>query len=126
MDRQICAFGSLLTQKQAAEAVLRQNTARLICVAMKLYSRIFTICAIFIAAIVISNMPVVRRAIMVIANDPEYKKTNFHYCTAAEAGFSVWSRKGYEDVLEQFAVYKQTHPGDTVLYRNFQVDYRKF
>jgi hypothetical protein len=88
--------------------------------------KLFSIGMLLILIIAVTNIPGLRLGIMVMLGDPEYKKTNFHYSSADPNGFSVWSRKGYKDVLEQFDLYKQTHPGDTVLYRNFQVDNRKF
>ena len=62
---------------------------------------------------------------MVILGDNQYKKTNYHYSSGDKSGFSVWSRKGFEDVLEQFEKYKTRHPDDSLLYRNFTKEYWK-
>jgi hypothetical protein len=92
---------------------------------MKLKHSFATGVSFLVLTVVFVNLRVVSLSIMVFLQDNEYKKTNYHYSSACKDGFSVWSRKGYEDLLEQFAVYKKLHPTDTVLYRNFQPDYRK-
>ena len=71
------------------------------------------------------NIPRVSLGIMIVTEDNQYKKTNYHYSSSASDGFSVWSRKGFEDVQGQFERYKKLHNSDTVLYRNFTKDYWK-
>ncbi|TDE15239.1 hypothetical protein [Dyadobacter psychrotolerans] len=72
------------------------------------------------------NLPKVSLGIMVMMEDTQYKKTNYHYSSGDDIkGFSVWSRKGFQDVQEQFEKYKERHPSDTLLYRNFTKQYWK-
>ena len=44
-----------------------------------------------------------------------------HHFISQKGGFSVWGRKGYDNVMSQFEAYKKRYPDDTVLYRNFQI-----
>jgi len=44
-----------------------------------------------------------------------------HHYESGHGGFSVWGRSGYEDVVSQFNRYKEIHPEDSVLVRNFKV-----
>ena len=83
--------------------------------------------AFLVAASVLAviNIPKVSLAIMVMMEDNQYKKTNYHYSSGATKGFSVWSRKGFGDVLDQFEKYKRLHPTDQILYRNFTKQYWK-
>ncbi len=63
---------------------------------------------------------------MIMTGDNGYKKGNYHFSAGENAEFSVWSRKGFDDVLDQFEIYKKRLPSDSTLYRNFKPDYRKF
>jgi len=73
----------------------------------------------------ISNIPQVSLAIMIMTDDSDYKKSNYHYSSGKSDEFSVWSRKGYEDVLAQFEIYKTQQNSDTILYRNFKPEWWK-
>jgi len=43
-----------------------------------------------------------------------------HYISES-GGFSVWSREEFSDTHKRFNTYKQSHPSDTTLYRNFRI-----
>lgn len=73
-----------------------------------------------LSLIALVNIPKVSLAIMIMMNDSDYKKSNYHYSSGRSDGFSVWSRKGYDDVLGQFEIYKRKQNSDTTLYRNFK------
>lgn len=63
---------------------------------------------------------------MIMMNDNDYKRGNYHFSGNSANQFSIWSVKGYDDVVEAFDQYKKTHPADSTVYRNFKPDYRKF
>jgi hypothetical protein len=79
-----------------------------------------------ILLIAISNVPKVSLSIMIMTGDNGYKKGNYHFSAGENAEFSVWSTKGFDQVLRGFEVYTIQHPRDSVLYRNFKPEYRKF
>lgn len=63
---------------------------------------------------------------MIMMNDNDYKRGNYHFSAGSENQFSIWSVKGYEDVLEAFDKFKKTQPANFTLYRNFTPQYWKF
>ena len=87
--------------------------------------KILILFPIALTLLLLINIPIVSLGIMVVMEDNQYKKTNYHYSSADPIGFSVWSRKGFQDVLDQFGEYKKRHSSDTILYRNFTKQYWK-
>ena len=92
---------------------------------MKPRYRILLVAIATLSSITFVNIPSVSLAIMIMTNDREYKKSNYHYSSGPADEFSVWSRKGFEDVNEQFEVYKKKNNETAILYRNFKPDWRK-
>lgn len=92
---------------------------------MQMKRKIFVSLILLISAVGILNIPDVGLAIMIMTNDREYKQSNYHYSGGPADEFSVWSRKGYEDVVEQFEKYKKQENNTGILYRNFKPDWSK-
>lgn len=88
---------------------------------MKLLFSALAVCFCAGGMVVVANIPFISRGILFMIGDSQVKKANYHYSSARPDGFSVWSRKGDEDVFCQFETYRSDHPDDAILYRNFEV-----
>ncbi|OZI08161.1 hypothetical protein BWI93_10615 [Siphonobacter sp. BAB-5385] len=86
---------------------------------MKKKKIIFWIISILLI-VSVSNIPIVSFFISFFTGNLSMMNPDYHYISQ-KGGFSIWGRKGSEDVLSQFEAYKKRHPEDTVLYRNFQI-----